>query len=109
MNFQHKNLAFGEWEKLTLMEQLGNVGSEISRAINWRGKDHTLFEGAIFRALELLDLTIRDPRWQKRLKEILRVREILCETVFGRNEYQTSLEDLDRYFFQFVIVARMKR
>ncbi len=102
----HSELAAGRWFKLTLMEQLGNIGSEVSRAIKWRGRDEKLFMGAIERALELFDLTLADPRWRGRLKEICRAREVLCDVVFGDNAYATTLEDLDRYFTQFAIAAR---
>ena len=108
MAIQHKNLVAGGWQKLSLAEQLGNVGSEISRALNWRDKDQKSYENAIYRALELLDLTISDSRWKNRLKEIVRVRELLCDAVLGGKEYKTSLKDLDRYFFHFAFAARIK-
>lgn len=109
MVIQHKNLAAGKWRELSLTEQLGNVGGEISRALNWRDKDQKSYENATYRALELLDLTISDPRWQNRLKEIVRARELLCDAILGGKEYKTSLSDLDRYFFHFALAARLNR
>ena len=106
MVFLHKNLAKGDWQKLSLIEQLGNIGSEIHRTILWRGKDEKLFENATLRALELSDLTLEDFRWQNRLREIARARELFCDAIYGNNEYKTTLEDLDRYFFQFAFLAR---
>ena len=104
----HKELAAGRWFELTLMEQLGNIGSEISRAIKWRERDERLFLGAIERALELFDLTLSDPRWRGRRKEICRSRELLCDIVYGDNCYSTTLEDLDRHFTYFAVAARNK-
>lgn len=104
----HQELASGGWQKLSLMEQLGNIGSEISRAINWRGKDEKLFCGAVDRALELFDLTLTDPRWRGRRQEIARAREVFCDIIFGRQEYQTTLPDLLRYFDQFAYAARLQ-
>ena len=109
MIIQHKNLVAGQWQKLSLIEQLGNIGSEISRAVNWRDKDQKSYENAIDRALELLDLTIGDSRWQGRLKEIVRTRELLCDAILGGKEYKTSLDDLDRYFFHFALASRHER
>ena len=86
---QHKDLAAGNWSKLSLAEQLGNVGSEINRALNWQNKDEKLFKNAGARALELLDLTIADSRWKTRLKELARARELICAAVFGGEEYKT--------------------
>mgnify|MGYP001599270616 FL=1 len=104
----HKSLSEGEWRKLSLLEQLGNIGSEISRAGRWQGKDEELFNGAVERALELFDLTLEDPRWRKRMREIARAREVFCDTVFGKKEYQSSLEDLLRYFDQFAYAVRLR-
>ncbi|MBI4055627.1 MAG: hypothetical protein HY402_05805 [Elusimicrobia bacterium] len=58
------------------------------------------------RALELLDLSIRDGRWRRRLKELTRARELLCDAWLGGREYRTELEDLNRYFFHFALAAR---
>ena len=75
------------WRQLTLMEQLGNIGSEVERVISWRRKNNDEFVVKAFdRTLVLLDLTIADPRWHGgKLKELTRVREILCDTFVGDN------------------------
>ncbi len=109
MAIQHKDLAAGGWQKLSLIEQMGNIGSEINRALNWRDKDEKLHNNAVDRALELLDLTIADPRWRLRLKEIVRVRELLADAMFGGKEYKTTFEDLNCYFFQFAFAARINK
>jgi len=41
--FMHKELAEGRWFQLSLMEQLGNIGSEVGRALHAQGKDGTGF------------------------------------------------------------------
>ena len=109
MTIQHKSLAVGEWQKLSLAEQMGNIGSEISRAFKWQNKDKELYENAVDRALELLDLTISDSRWRARLKELSRVREIICDTFFGGKKYFDSFERLNNYFFHFAYLARITR
>ncbi|MEW6202096.1 MAG: hypothetical protein AB1546_08985 [bacterium] len=106
----HKTLAEGRWFTLTLAEQLANIGSEVERAISWHKKgDKEQSDKAVERALELVDLTIEDKRWKGRLKEILRMREILCDTFFGDNIYDTSFEFLQKYFLYFGILARAGR
>lgn len=94
---------------MPLAEQLGNVGSEVGRIARWREKDSHACEKAFHRALELLDLTIGDPRWKGRLKELTRVREFLCDAMFGGHLYGSDLVGLDRYFYHFAVAARAGR
>ncbi len=101
---QHRELAEGGWKRLTLAEQLANVGAEVGRMRRPRGAT-----GAFERALELLDLTLADDRWRGRRKEIARARELLCDAAAGGQEYGTTLEDLDRYFLAFAVLARRGR
>lgn len=107
-NYRHQSLHEGRWFTLSLAEQLGNIGSEINRVIRARG-DETRYNLAVDRALELFDLTLEDPRWRKRLKEIARTRELFCDAAFGAIEYNTSLEDLNRYFYSFAYAAQLEK
>lgn len=104
---RHPELAAGRWGALSLVEQLANVGSEVGRMR--RARDVALKTGAFERALELLDLTLADPRWRRRLREIARARELLCDAAAGGREYGTTLDDLDRYFLAFAVAARRGR
>ena len=109
MKFQHKELANGRWQKFSLAEQLANIGSEVSRAIRWQGKDEKLFWGAVERSMELFYLTIADLRWRNRLKELTRLHEIFCDAVLGGKEYDSRLEDIERYLFYFALYSRKAR
>ena len=71
----HLSLAAESWAKFSLEEQLGNIGSEVSRAIRAR-EDKEYYWGAVARALDLFYLTIKDFRWKGRLKEIVRAKEL---------------------------------
>ena len=104
---QHSLLAAGRWHTLSLAQQLGNIGSEMSRAARWQGKDTERFEGAVARAFELLDLTLQDPRWKHRLKEIARLREAVADAYLGGTQYRTSFQDLDSYLMPFALLARL--
>lgn len=104
----HAGLAAGRWQTFTLAEQLGNVGSEVGRALRAKaaGNDTRMW-GALNRALELFDLTAADPRWAgPRRKEILRAREVTCDYLAGDNDYRSAAESLDRYFAAFAVLAR---
>lgn len=106
MNAQHQGLANGKWLTLTLCEQLGNIGSEVGRAAKWKEKNTVVYESAVFRAIELIDLTIADERWKNRLKEIVRARGVLCDLYSGENEFNSSFESLEKYFGHFAFAAR---
>lgn len=109
MAFQHKISARGSWARLSLAEQLGNIGSEVGRATAWEKKDAKLFDGAKTRALELFDLTLDDSRWKRAAKnEVARAREVFCDAIFGGQEYGSTLFGLERYFFHFAFLARNK-
>lgn len=108
MSYQNGQLANGRWFQLTLVEQMANIGSEVIRAISWKQKGDSLYSRLAFeRALELLDLTIADPRHKKsRLKEICRVREVLCDYFVGDNEYKSTDKQWEKYFYAFNWAAR---
>ncbi len=105
---EHLESARASWAKFSLVEQMANIGSEVGRAL--RAKDNqTRYWGAVVRALDLFYLTIEDPRWKGRRREILRVRELFAAAALGSDEFKTSLQDLDRYFDCFIWLARSDR
>lgn len=107
---QHTSLAAGRWFSLSLAEQLGNVGSEVSRAAK-AADDQQRRASAVERALELLDLTLADPRWirQRRLREIARARELVVDAYVGGTAYGTTFAGLLPYFDTFALAARQAR
>lgn len=104
----HDSLAGGRWRTLTIHEQMGNIGSEVERAI--RAHDAGMqdrFDRALDRALELFDLTAADDRWRgPRRREILRAREEFCRLFFDPHPPVGSAEGLKRYFLAFAVAAR---
>ena len=105
----HAGLAAGRWRELSLIEQLGNLGSEVGRMARWQGRNEERFLSAYTRALELFDLTIRDERWRGRLKELTRARTVLHDACQGGIEHGSTLEGLEAYFMKFAVAARLKR
>ena len=90
------------WFKLSLAEQLANIGSEVIRAINWRekGKENYSKE-ATLRAIELIDLTVEDKKNRYRLKEVLRLRELLADFLWFDNQYNSTAESFKKLFLCF--------
>ena len=110
MNIQHKNLADGRWNELSFFEQMANVGSEVERTINWKKKGNLEYSRLAFeRALELLDFSIADQKNRKRLREVSRVREAIVDHFFGKNEYLSTDESWQKYFYAFNYAARAAR
>lgn len=106
----HRELAAGRWFNLTLVEQLAHVGSEVERTMRWRGKGHAEYARRAFeRALELLDLTIADPKHRSRLRELTRLREVLADFFWFDNQYDSTNESWRRYFHAFTHAAAITR
>lgn len=96
------------FEGLSLLEQLGNVGSEVGRAEAAKaGGDKEKEQLAATRALDLLDRVVADPRWRPRLKEIVRARNLVADYFFGINEFNSK--GFEKYFYQFALASRLKR
>jgi hypothetical protein len=110
MSAVHAELAGGRWQTFSLVEQLANVGSEIERAIKWSEKGRPEYcTNAVYRGLELLDLTIADRRHRERLKELTRLREVLLDYFLGPNEFGSSNQAWHRYFDAFGMAAALER
>ena len=107
ITIKHKELASGRWAKMSLVCQLANIGSEVSRAINWRKKGKMdISQRAFFRALELIDLTISSLKDYTKLREILRMREALVDFFYGENEFKSSDKLWLSYFDHFAYLCR---
>jgi hypothetical protein len=107
----HPALAAGRWQSLSLIEQLGNVGSEVDRALRAHAqRRQDRFDSALDRALELFDLTASDPRWKlHQRREILRAREQFCRVFFDPAAEADLSAYLSKYFLQFAVAARRRR
>ena len=107
--WQHRDVARDRWHGLSLAEQFGHVGSEISRAIRWSTKRPETAQAALYRGLELLDLMLDDPQHRRsvaRLREIARAREVVVDFLAGSNEYGSTAASLQKYFDYFALAAR---
>jgi len=108
---RHRELA-ERWWTLSVAEQLGNIGSEISRATTWTSRDADRARSAFYRALDLFDLTLDDPRHRQspaRLREIARAREVVVDLFDGHNEYGSTPAGLQRYFDAYAVYASRSR
>jgi hypothetical protein len=107
----HGDLASGRWWTMPLLDQMANAGADVGRALNAKlAGDDTRLQHALDRALELIDLTLADPRRSpSEIKEIARMREVVCDYLVGSNEYGSTSDWIDDYFTQFALAARRDR
>lgn len=107
---QHKKLASGAWDKMSLVEQLANVGSEVERTMSWKRKGNDEYSKYAFeRALELLSLTKNSCEEKTKLKEITRTYELLVDFFQGENRFGSTNELWNKYFGQLTYLAAKMR
>ncbi|MEO0137277.1 MAG: hypothetical protein ABIL40_10245 [candidate division WOR-3 bacterium] len=109
MNYQDKELAQGRWFQFAFIEQMAHIGGEVNRVVSWREKNRACSINAVERALELIDLTITDPKNKRRLKEFLRLREVLVDYFYFDNQDRSSDKLWQNYFYQFFYAARKEK
>lgn len=95
------------WQRRTLPQQLGAIGSEFSMYTLLLKKEALIDAGkSLTEVLRLLDLTISDNRWTGRVKDLTRFRKILCDTTQGESVHPASVEKLQDYLLSFDLLAR---
>ena len=99
-----------KWESFNYYEQMGNIASELSRAINFKKKnDVNYMNSSLLRLIELIDLTIEDNKNSKRLREICRFKEVVCDWYSKTNVYDINPESLLNYTMDFALLARKQK
>lgn len=68
-------MELNRWQKFNKREQLLMIGSEFLRARTWQKKDQEKFISALWRALELIDLTLSDQKWKNDYRILLGLRQ----------------------------------
>jgi len=97
-----------KWAEMDRFNQMGNIGSEVGRALNAkRQRKLDRSQAAFYRGLDLIDVTARiwADRKQSGLKELLYAREQFVESMITDN-IDPTLED---YFTQYAIAVRLNR
>ena len=91
-------IAPQRWHQMSLAQQMGHIGSELGRARRLESQnDPRNRDQALERALDLLDLTLNDRRWQARFRELARFREVVSDWFTGENTYDVPPEVLEDY------------
>lgn len=95
------------WHKYTFYQQMGNIASELSRAILLKKKNNIAqMDNSLLRLIELLNLTIQDKKNIKRLKELCRFKEVVADWFCRTNTYSINFESLKTYSLHFAMLSR---
>lgn len=96
------------WRSLSLIEQMGNISSEVGRTFNGlRVGNKQRADGAFFRAIDLMNASIKDLAKLNsyRTKELLLARDQFAKAFCD----QQADDKLESYFNYFAILARSER
>ena len=100
------------WAQLTFNEQMGNIGSEVGRAIIAHRNGNVERESrAIDRAIDLFSATVEvliGTEYSYRLKEVLRSRDEFLRLFFD-GTFDDDADNIERYFMNFAYAARLER
>lgn len=92
------------WFEMGIGEQISNIGSEVNRAIRYKNKNDEVKKNNFYKkAVELLELTCKDPKNQFRLGELNFCIEELTDYFVGTNQYNTTDEMLTKYYDAFLV------
>ena len=100
------------WARMTIHEQMGNIGSEVERAFAAkRRRSPELLEGAVYRARDLFDATVEILVRSRshRTREVLRARDQFLTAVYNDDTPQEEMDSLARYFMFYALAARRDR
>jgi hypothetical protein len=110
MSTLHSESTVRRWHTLPLVEQLANVGSEIERSLSWASRGNPEYsQKALERGLELLGLTIGDPKYQGRRRELTRLREVLLDYFLGDNEFGSTPQSWHSYFHPYAMAVAIRK
>ena len=91
------------WFEMPVSMQISNIGSEVSRAINWKNKGNEKRKlGFCEKAIEFLELSIEDPKNAHRVDEFMFCIEELKDYFFFFFTYGTTDEMLHKYYDVFI-------
>lgn len=115
-NYLHKELLENnKWYEKDIAEKIGNIGSEISRALKWKSstsensKENYML--SFYRALDLIDITLRKENnlTSTQVKELCRFRELWVDYFVGDNIYKGDDKFFKSYTDSFAIYSYIQK
>jgi flagellin-specific chaperone FliS len=100
-----------KWALMGILDQMANIYSEVGRTINAKKSgDDQKFRAALTRAIDLFNATIEVLNKQKspRMREVLLAKYQFLSLFYAKTR-QEDVKNLERYFMQFAIAARIAK
>ena len=100
------------WAKLSIIDQMANISSEVGRSFNARRQGQAENENlAIIRALDLFDATIDNLIANKsiRSKEVLRSKDQYLSALLNPKFDEKAGASIEKYFTQYAIASRLNK
>jgi len=69
--------------------QILNMMSDLKKAAQLNQTSQTSSTNHLYRAIILLDYMVDDPKWKPKLRELLRLREVIGSLIFEKQPYAT--------------------
>lgn len=97
-------------EKISLNEQLANIGIKVCRIKKWENEPR-YFEASFNQAFDLLMSVIELNKNNNggALKELIRLKALLIDAYVGGREFNAKLNDFLKYFDYFINQIKIKR
>lgn len=92
---------YQKWNSMSYGQQLGNIGSEVIRALRYKNNEEKS-KTFLNKALELLERTQADPKNINRIPELNTAKEELIDYFIEENSYNTTEENLIKFYDQYL-------
>ena len=84
-------MTLERWQTLSWRDQIGHIASEIKRSQLAKNKGKDLYLSILEQAINLIDLSLNDPRWQSNPLPLLVLRSELARVYIGESQ---NLEEI---------------
>jgi hypothetical protein len=79
-------MTLERWQTLSWRDQIGHIASEIKRCQLAKNKDENLYLSILEQAINLVDLSLNDPRWRSNPLPLLVLRGELAKIYIGESQ-----------------------
>ncbi len=102
----NSEITIGSWSKMPKKQQILNLSAELARvssAFSRYGNDDPITKEAYERAFELIDLTLKDPRWQDMTMDWRYFRDSMAALYLNKTD-----PAITNFFSSFLITLSQK-